>query len=324
MRVMITGAAGFIGRAVLAALERKGSLRDGEGREWPIEEAVLVDLKAPSALFAAGSIALRPVAAELGTVNAKDLIADHRPDVVFHLAATLTADAESDFERGLAVNLEAMLHLLERARRAGTRPRVVYASSIAAFGGRLDEVVSDATPRTPQTSYGTHKAVAELMLTDYSRRGFLDGRALRLPVVLTRPAGASSAISDQIAAIVREPLHGRPARCPLAPATRIPVASVRRCAEGLVALADVPEASLGDFRSLNFPALTISLGEMIAEVERRAGEGLISIEPDSRLQAVVDGWPKVLAADKARALGIVGDASFADLVESYLRDARGR
>jgi nucleoside-diphosphate-sugar epimerase len=323
MRVLVTGAAGFIGRHLVQALLERGRLRDAGGRDAAIEEVVLADVVA--ARVPPGPAAPRITAAQgdLGDAGFLARLFAEDFDTVFHLAATLTGEAEADVAGGLAVNVEALLALLARCRAQARPPRLVFASSIAAFGGALPEVVEDDTPRRPRTSYGTHKVVAELLLADHARHGLVDARALRLPIVLIRPGAPNAAVSDRVAAILREPLLGRDVACPLEPDTTIPVASARRVALALRAVHDLPADAIGPDRAMNLPALTVSVAEMVAALDRHAATrrlGRLSWAPDAALQAVVEGWPRRFDSATARRHGIAADAGLGEIIETFLRD----
>jgi len=318
MRILITGAAGFIGHQLTATLLARGSLCDGMGEARPISEIVLVDMVP---IEGADDDRIR---AEIGDFRDRDFLCqltDAEFDSVFHLAATLTIDAEKDFDRGLAVNVHGLMQLLDACRAQARAPRFVFASSIAAFGGPLPGTVDDTVAQTPQTSYGTHKAIAELLINDYSRHGFIDGRALRLPIVLIRPGTPSPVVSDRIAAIVREPLLGRDVICPLAAETSIPVASARRVATALAQMHDLPAEALGHTRAMNLPSLTVTVGEMVEtlqKIDKCHKLGHINWEPDADLQAVVDGWPSNFISERASRAGICADAHFGEIVDAFV------
>jgi D-erythronate 2-dehydrogenase len=320
MRVLVTGAGGFIGSQLVRALLARGTLG---GR--PLSSLVLADA-APVSLRHDGPIAIRTECGDVSDGAFIRQLLEGGVDSIFPLAATLTTEAEADFGKGLRVNVLALVHLLEFLRTLGQRPRLVFASSIAAFGGALPDTVDDSVAHVPQTSYGTHKAIAELLINDYSRHGLIDGRALRLPVVLTRPGAPSPAVSDRVAAIVREPLMGRDLACPFDPATRMPVASVQRVAQALVALHDLPAAAFGDSRAMNLPALSVTVAEMLASVERLRGTrtlGKVTFAPDARLQAIVDGWPKRFVSERASRHGLRADTSFDEVIRSFLESQEG-
>lgn len=323
MRVLITGAAGFIGSHLRSALLARGQLSDASGTPQRISELIVADTVPIARAASGGDVSIRN---EIGDccdpVYLKHLF-DSGVDSVFHLAATLTIDAETNFDRGMAVNVHALMQLLEACRDQARPPRLVFASSIAAFGGTLPRTVDDSVALTPQTSYGTHKAIAELLINDYSRHGYLDGRALRLPIVLIRPGAPTPAISDRVAAIVREPLLGRDVACPLDPQTRIPVASAKRIAAALIAVHELPASAFGHTRAMNLPSLTVSVGEMVEAVKRFGTTrrlGHVTWESDAPLQTVVDGWPAEFVSERASRHGICADERFDDVISAFLED----
>ncbi|MCL4767432.1 MAG: NAD-dependent epimerase/dehydratase family protein [Hyphomicrobiaceae bacterium] len=318
MRVLITGAAGFIGRQLATQLLQRGRLRDGHGAMAPISELVLADVVPATAV---ADDRVRTVVGDVADPDFPKLVIGVGVGSIFHLAATLTMEAEAQFDRGLAVNVRGLMQLLEACRALDRPPRFVFTSSIAVFGGQLPDVVDDMVPPAPETSYGTHKALAELLIKDYSRHGFIDGRALRLPVVMIRPtASARPTVSDRIAAIVRETLSGRDVVCPLSADTLIPVASAQRVARALLHLHDVPAGDLGHHRAMNLPSLTVSIGDLAAEPRRFAkgrSIGRVTWEPDARLQAVVDRWPSRLVSERASKLGLAEDERIGEIVDGF-------
>jgi nucleoside-diphosphate-sugar epimerase len=326
MRVLVTGAAGFIGGHVVSALLARGRLNDAAGASRPITELVLADIVSPPAPASAGGIAVRMQTGDFRDPDfPRRLLADG-VDSVFHLAAALTIDAETDFARGMAVNVDGLIRLLEACRARPGATRLVFASSMAAFGGPLPKTVDDSVAQTPQTSYGAHKAIAELLLNDYARRGFVDARSLRLPVVMTRPGAPTPTVSDRIAAILREPLLGRDVDCPLAESTRMPFASVQRVAQALIDLHELPPTAFGHTRAMNLPALSATVGELIAAVRRRLPSGStvrITVRPDPALQAIVDGWPGDFVSECASRHGIGADPTVDALVDAFLQDRAG-
>lgn len=321
MRIIITGAAGFIGTALTKALLARGQLADRTGRPQPLTEILLVDRVAPALPAAAGGIALRVETGDLGDVAFRRRVFAEAFDSLFHLAATLTTEAERDLQQGIEVNVIGFLHLLEACRAQSKPPKLVFASSIATFGGALPETVEDDTLQRPQTSYGIHKVIAEKLIDDHARHGVIDGRALRLPVVIIRPPGSAPSVSDRVAAITREPLLGQPVDCPLKPDTRLPIVSVACVAESLIRVHDLPNESFGDTRTMNLPALNITVAEMIEALRRVAGNdatGRVAMKPEPQLQAIVDGWPRRFDSARARRLGIGPDDSFDAILKDFL------
>ncbi|MET0334771.1 MAG: NAD-dependent epimerase/dehydratase family protein [Rhizobacter sp.] len=315
MRVLVLGAAGFIGSHLARALHQRGQLRG-----QPITSLVLADNRPAAALPGA-----EVLQGDICDDTFLQRLFAQPVDAVFHLAATLTLDAEQDPARGLAVNVHALMRLMALCRAQGNCPAFVFASSISTFGGALPDTVGDHVPQTPQTSYGTHKALAELLINDDSRRGQLDGRMLRLPVVLTHPGPPSGSVSDRLASLIREPLNGRDAQCGLAPDTRVPVASVQRVVESFLALHALPASAFGPTRVMNLPSLTVTPGEIAAAMARHGATGRIDWQPDAQMQAIVDGWPRAFTSERALALGLTHDADVDALVRAYLetRNAHG-
>jgi len=312
MRVLITGARGFIGRHLTRALLQQ----PGEA------QIVALDVSPPAGPPSSRVTDVTGDATDASVLRA--LFA--RPfDRVFALGATLTQQAEADFERGLQVNVMGMLQLIDACRQQPRAPQLLFSSSIAAFGGALPDTVDDDVARTPLTSYGTHKAVVELLLNDASRKGFVDGRALRLPIVLTRPGPPVASVSDRVASLVREPLRGVDTVCPLAPETRMVVSSVQAVARALLCLADAPVDAVGAFRTMNLPSLSVRVGELIDAVaavpQRRGGPaalGRTHWQPDAALQAIVEQWPQRFDSAPARALGLSGSVSLDALIDDHL------
>ena len=315
MRVVILGAGGFLGLRLASRLAQEARL-DAHA----IDELVLSDVR-PVAVPANANCKVLQLN---GDLRDEALVAEllARPvQVVFHLAATLTVEAETDFRRGLETNVLALVDLLERCRRQVPAPMLLFASSIATFGGPLPPVVGDDVFQAPATSYGTHKAIAELLLADYSRHGFVDARALRLPIVVTHPGPATGSISDQVASLIREPVRGQRTTCRIAPDTRMVVASVDKVIEGFLRLASLPAGALHDARTMNLPGLTVTPAEILAAVSRHlppAPGGFVDWRPDPQVQRVIDGWPKAFTSERALALGITPDPSADALVTSFI------
>jgi nucleoside-diphosphate-sugar epimerase len=312
MCIVITGGCGFLGRRV--ALQLLG--RDD------VDELVLFD-NAPSTLplpedrrikLVTGDIADREVARRLISAGTHS---------VFHLAAVVSGQAEADTDLGYRVNLDGTRAVLDACRALGTCPRVVFASSLAVYGGALPPAVGDDTPLTPQTSYGAQKAIGELLVNDYSRKGFIDGRAVRLPTVVVRPGRPNRAASTFASSMIREPLAGREAVCPVSPDTLMALASPRRIVAGLIRALDLAADAFGASRSLQLPGFSVAVGEMAAAVRRAGGDqayARIRWEPDPQIQQIISGWPQVLHARRADALGFTADRGIDEVVQAFIED----
>ncbi len=318
MNVLITGGSGFIGQKLLRALLAKGKI---EGAQEPIDEIVLFDVgpapqaaRDPRVTFREGDIGdPASVRSALG----------ERTALVFHLAAIVSSNAEEDFDLGYRVNLGGTRNLLEASRRLPSPPRIVFTSSCACYGGDLPDVVPDSWILTPQTSYGAQKAAGELLLQDYTRKGFVDGRTLRLPTIVVRPGKPNKAASTFASSIIREPLAGKPAICPVRPESRMYILSPRRVVESLIRAAELPSESLGAQRSLTLPGIDASIGELVDGLKRAAGQRaaeLVEWRLDERIQKIVSGWPASFEAKRARSLGFRSDASVDEIIRAHIED----
>ncbi len=322
MRVLVTGVGGFIGRRLLKALLDEPALKRDDGRAEQIGEFVLTSRSGHSLK----DLADPRIQVEIGDIADPSFIThlfEKRIDSIFHLAATLTAEAEDNFEYGLKANILGMIELLEQCRNQENRPRLVFAGSMAAFGGNLPESVDDRVGHTPQTSYGTGKAIAELLINDYSRHGFIDGRALRMPIVIIRPDPSDVSIADRVGAVLREPLLGRDVVCPLSPETCVPIVSVRNAALSLVRLHEIPGDRFGHTRAMNMPALTVPLSELADVVESSefpGQRGKVSWDVEEEIQAIVSGWPSAIVAEEALRLGLKPDANVTNILRSFVED----
>lgn len=322
MKILMIGAAGMVGRKLVTALLQAGQVG---GRT--VSALTLADVVEPEAI--AAQVLITTVAADLSAEGvAASLVAD-RPDLIFHLAAIVSGEAEADFEKGYRINLDGTRHLFEAIRLVGApyRPRVVFTSSIAVFGEPLPAVIGDTHERTPLTSYGTQKAIGELLLADYSRRSFFDGVGIRLPTIVVRPGKPNKAASGFFSGIIREPLSGLPAILPVDDTVRHWFASPRAAVGFLLHAAAMDTSLLGNQRSLSMPGLAATVGDEIAALERVAGPkatALIRRERDEAVASMVAGWPQAFDAKRAIALGFKGDGSFDDIIRIYVEDELGR
>lgn len=310
MKIMITGGAGFLGKRLAAGLLARAD----------IDEIVLVDV-APAEGHADPRI--RTVTGDIADSALMATLVDARTAGIFHLAAVVSGQAEADFELGMRINLDASRLLLDLCRQRGHKPRVVFTSSVAVYGGNLPDVVTDDLALRPASSYGTQKAIAELLLADYSRRGFVDGRVLRLPTVSVRPGLPNKAASSFASGIIREPLNGEDAVCPVAPETRLWLLSPRRAIDCLIHGFDLDADALGRQRAINLPGITVTAGEMVASLRRVAGEEVASRvhwERDAAIERIVGTWPGAWNTVRAETLGFKGDANFEQVVRAYIAD----
>ena len=319
MRVLITGGAGFLGKKLAARLLERGEL---QGRA--IERLVLFDVGHAEGLPADPRLELRT-----GDITRPGVVLDLlRPgyDAVYHLAAVVSGAAEADVDLGYAVNLDGTKHLLEAVRAFAAKPRLVFASSIAVFGGTLPEVLGDDTPLTPQTSYGAQKAIGEFLVADYHRKGFLDGRSLRLPTIVVRPGKPNRAASTWASSIFREPLAGQEAVCPVERDAAMFILSPRRVVDAFVLAMKLPSEALGTTRHVNLPGTTYTVAEMVQALERVAGHNVtarIRWEPDPLIQKIVSGWPQRFRTPRAERLGFEGNASLDEIIRQHIDDELG-
>lgn len=323
MQVLITGGAGLLGARLAKQLLQRGTLANAEGKQQAITRITLLDV-VPAKGF--DDPRIHVVTGDIADAQVIDACLTPETQSVFHLAAIVSGQAEADFELGMRINFDATRLILERARSNGNRPRVVFTSSVAVFGGDLPAKVPDAQLLAPQSSYGAQKVMGELLIHDYSRKNFIDGRALRMPTVCVRPGAPNKAASSFASGIIREPLNGIEAVCPVAPDTRMWLLSPRRAVACLIAGHELDAAAIGG-RSINLPGVSASAGEMVAALEKVAGAdvaALVRWEPDEQIQQMASGWPAGWDTARATALGLAGDADFEAIVRAYLEDDLGR
>ena len=320
MNVVITGGAGFLGKLLARELLRRGSLPGASGEQERLDRIVLVDV-VPASGFDDARIEV--VAGDIADASLVNAVIDDRVSSVFHLAAVVSGEAERNFDVGMRVNVDAARIVLDACRRHGRRARVVFTSSVAVYGGEFPDVVTDATALNPGSSYGVQKAIGELLLSDYTRKGFVDGRVGRLPTISVRPGRPNQAASSFASGIIREPLNGEEAVCPVSKDVRLWLLSPRRAIECLIALHDVPNDVLGSKRSVNLPGLSVSVAQMVDALRTVGGDGAASRirwERDELIERIVGSWPAAWDTSRARALGMTADANFEAVVRAYVKD----
>jgi nucleoside-diphosphate-sugar epimerase len=330
VHVVITGGAGFLGSRLARELLAAGSLEVAGGGARPLSRVTLIDQAAVPPDLAADE-RVTAVRGDLGELldprgAGPGTLAD--ADVIFHLAAAVSGECEADFDLGLRANLRATEALLASARAAGTSPVVVFSSSLAVFGGSaelpLPAVVDDQTRPNPQTSYGAQKVIGEQLLADYTRKGFLRGRALRLVSVSVRPGRPNAAASGFMSGVIREPLAGLRAVCPVRPETEVALASPARAIAGLRRAATASDQDWGGRTAVNLPALTISLADMATALARVAGpevSALIDWVPDPEIARMVASWPARVRADRASRLGLTPDPDFDSIIRMHIAES---
>lgn len=320
MEVLITGGAGLLGARLANKLLERGTLANAEGKQTEISKITLLDV-VPAQGFSDARVQV-----ETGDITDADTIArvlTPRTQSVFHLAAIVSGQAEAEFDLGMKINFDATRTLLEQARRNGNKPRVVFTSSVAVFGGQLPARVPDDQLLMPQSSYGAQKVMGELLVQDYSRKGFLDGRALRMPTVCVRPGLPNKAASGFASGIIREPLNGMEAICPVAASTPMWLLSPRYAIDALVHGHDVDGAAFGSSRALSLAGLATTVQEMVDALGRVAGEKttrLIRWQQDPAIIRIVNSWPGDFDTRRANAMGFAADADFDSIVRAYIDD----
>jgi nucleoside-diphosphate-sugar epimerase len=322
MHILIIGAAGMIGRKLTERLARDGGLAG-----QPIDRLALADVVAPEAPQKfSGKV--ETAAADISVPGAAEKLIAGRPDVVFHLAAIVSGEAEADFDKGYRINLDGTRALIEAIRQTGDgyHPKMIFTSSVAVFGAPFPEAISDEFHLTPLTSYGTQKAICELLLSDYTRRGILDGVGIRLPTICVRPGKPNKAASGFFSSIIREPLAGHEAVLPVDETVRHSHATPRAAVGFLVHAAGLAKEQLGTRINLTMPGVSCTVAEEIAALRRIAGDKVaarIRREPDATIMRIVDGWPQRVEARRALALGFRAESSFDDIVRIHIEDELG-
>ncbi len=316
MKILITGGGGFIGGRLAKALLARGEL--GGAR---ISRITLFDGAFPVRI--ADEARVQAVTGDISDPQAVRRVVASDTDTVFHLAAVVSGAAEADFDLGMRVNLEGTRLLLERLRQCAKPPRLVFASSVAAFGGALPPMLDDATTPVPQTSYGMQKVIGEYLVADYSRKGFVDGRSLRLPTIVVRSGKPNAAASSFASGIIREPLNGVVAECPVGPETGVWLLSPRRVVEAFIHALELPGSVWGARRVVNLPGITAAVSDMLEALKRVAGgkaAARVLWKPDARIQAIVRTWPVRFSTPRALEMGFRADPDVESIIRDYVAD----
>ncbi|MEM7017238.1 MAG: D-erythronate dehydrogenase [Pseudomonadota bacterium] len=316
MHILITGGAGMLGLRLAQALANRGHLN-----KTPITKLTLFDQVAPPQ-----DDRWESLSGDITNPQTIRTLVTRETAVIIHLAAVVSGQAEQDFDLGMQVNLAATQHLLETCRQLETTPRVLFASSIAVYGGDMPAVIEDGTYLAPQSSYGTQKAIAELLINDYSRKGFIDGGTARLPTIVVRPGRPNQATSTFASSIIREPLQGETAICAVSPETRLWILSPGRAIESLTHAAELPAGAWGNSRAMALPGLSVSVQEMVDGLRQIAGQNVvdrIEWKPDPFIQNIVGSWPAEFNPKRAKALGFKADDSMQAIIQSFIDDELG-
>ncbi|EZH84869.1 hypothetical protein B7G55_05350 [Aeromonas hydrophila] len=306
MQIIITGGGGFLGQKLARALLHSS---------LPFSELLLVDIQAPPAL---ADSRVRCLQADLTAPGVAESLISERTTVVYHLAAIVSSHAEQDFDLGWQVNLDTTRSLLEACRHARPGIRFVFTSSLAVYGGPLPELVNDGTALTPTSSYGTQKAMGELLVNDYSRKGYVDGLALRLPTICVRPGKPNRAASSFVSSIIREPLQGEVALCPVSPELRLWLSSPATVVANFLLAATLPK---GDNRSINLPGISVTVGEMLTALAQAGGQAArdrVQFAADPAIERIVASWPGRIDNQRATVLGFMADRTFAEIIDSFI------
>ena len=320
MKVLIIGGAGMVGRKLAERLAKDGKLGSKA-----ISSLALYDVVPPQKP-AGASFPVEISTGDLPAPGETDKLVASKPDVIFHLAAIVSGEAEQDFDKGYRINLQGTMNLLDSVRRAGNKPRLVFTSSIAVFGAPFPEKIGDEFFQTPLTSYGTQKAIGELLISDYTRKGILDGVSIRLPTICVRPGAPNKAASGFFSNIMREPLAGKEAVLPVSEDVRHWHASPRAATGFLIHAATIDGDKLGARRALSMPGLSVTVGEQIEALRKVAGDKVVARikrEPDAFIQGIVAGWPRNFDTRRALELGFKPDASFEEIIRIHIEDELG-
>lgn len=319
MHIVITGAAGFLGQRLVDHLVKAGQLAGST-----LSRLTLIDQVEPDRPDSDG-VDVQTLALDISQTGALDEVLSERPDVIYHLAAVVSSAAEADLDLGMRVNFDATRAILDGCREHKlSRTRLIMASSVAAYGGDLPDILDDMTALHPQNSYGAQKAMSELLINDFSRRGIVDGLVLRLPTIVIRPGRPNAAASSFASSILREPLNGETAICPVSPDLELFIMSPATVVDALVHGAEVSGDALGSFRAFMLPGITVSVSEMLETLREVGGESALArveFKPDPKIEAIVGSWPSRFSNLRASKLGFKSDRDFREIVKAFMDES---
>ncbi len=321
MKILVMGAAGMVGRKLIERLLKNGRLRGKTITEIHGFDVVDADIEG------SGTITVTTSAGDISDAKTVDALIENKPDVIFHLIAIVSGEAETDFEKGYLVNLNGTQNLFDSVvSKQGYNPRIVYTSSIAVFGAPFPEIIADEFHLTPRSSYGTQKAIGEMLLADFTRKGHMDGVGIRLPTIVVRPGKPNLAASSFFSNIIREPLVGKKAILPVSEDVMHWVASPRSAVGFCIHAAEIDGEAVGPRRSMTMPGLAVTVGEMIAALERVAGPkaaALVEHKHDEFVAGIVGNWPRRFIAERAKALGFSSEKTFDEVIQAHIEDELG-
>ncbi len=322
MKVIITGGAGFIGSRLAKELLHQGHLTGLNGEKTPITELVIFDM-APPQIPLPKDKRLSLVTGDISNVETMKQLIDKQTGSIFHFAGVVSGQAESDLDLGMRINIDGTRAVLDACRAHNVKPRVVFASSISVYGDHLPAVVADDTPTWPSLSYGTQKLCCEYLIDDYTRRGHIDGRSVRIPTVAIRPGKPNKGVGQWTSSFFREPLTDREAICPVTKSTVIVLLSIRRLVDLIIRVHDIPGKQIGPQRGLLLPALSVSVEEMLEALERAGGEKAVKLirwEADRFIQQVQDSWPHKILSERSKKLGLYPNRTIDEVIEEFIED----
>jgi D-erythronate 2-dehydrogenase len=322
MKVIITGGAGFIGSRLAKELLHRGHLIGLNGQKTLIKELVIFDMAPPQISLPADK-RMSFVTGDISSIEMMKQLIDKQTTSIFHFAGVVSGQAESDLDLGMRINIDGTRAVLDACRAHNIKPRIVFASSISVYGDHLPAIVTDDTPTWPSLSYGAQKLCCEYIIDDYTRRGLIDGRSVRIPTVVIRPGKPNKGVGQWTSSFFREPLTGKEAICPVSKSTVLIMLSIRRLVESIIHIHDVPGEQIGPQRALLLPALSASVADMIESLQRVGGDKAVKCirwEPDAFIQRVQDSWPHKISSERSKKLGIHANHTIDEIIQEFIED----